>query len=42
MAQLRAFIDLLRRHYDVPYPLADRRPYLAGRHVVLEAQTSGT
>ena len=38
MAELRAFIDRLRRHYEVPYPLADRRPYIAGRHLVLEAQ----
>ena len=26
MAQLREFIDLLRTDFDVPYPLADRRP----------------
>jgi uncharacterized protein (DUF433 family) len=38
MAELRAFIDLLRARYDVPYPLADRRPYIAGRQLVLEAQ----
>lgn len=38
MAELRAFIDLLRERYDVPYPLADRRPYIAGRELVLEAQ----
>ena len=38
MAELRAFIDLLRRHYGVPYPLADRRPYVAGRRLVVEAQ----
>jgi uncharacterized protein (DUF433 family) len=38
MAELRAFIDLLRDRYGVPYPLADRRPYIAGRHLVLEAQ----
>lgn len=38
MAELRAFIDLLRERYGVPYPLADRRPYMAGRQLVLEAQ----
>lgn len=38
MAELRAFIDLLRDRYEVPYPLADRRPYISGRELVLEAQ----
>jgi uncharacterized protein (DUF433 family) len=38
MAELRAFIDLLRRQFEVPYPLADRRPYVAGRRLVVEAQ----
>jgi uncharacterized protein (DUF433 family) len=38
MAELRAFIDLLRARFGVPYPLADRRPYVAGRELVLEAQ----
>jgi len=38
MAELRAFIDLLRQNYGVPYPLADRRPYVVGRELVLEAQ----
>ena len=38
MAELRTFIDLLRERYQVPYPLADRRPYVAGRRLVLEAQ----
>lgn len=37
MAELRAFIDELRERYDVPYPLADRRPYLSGKSL-LEAQ----
>ena len=40
MVELRAFIDLLREKFDVPYPLADRRPYVAGRKLVLEAQTA--
>ena len=38
MAELRAFIDLLRDRYGVPYPLADRRPYVADRQLVLQAQ----
>jgi hypothetical protein len=38
MGELRAFIDLLRDRYGVPYPLADRRPYVADRELVLEAQ----
>ncbi len=38
MGELRAFIDLLRDRYGVPYPLADRRPYVADRQLVLEAQ----
>jgi uncharacterized protein (DUF433 family) len=40
MVELRAFIDLLREGFGVPYPLADRRPYVAGRKLVLEAQTA--
>ncbi len=40
MVELRAFIDLLRAQFGVPYPLADRRPYVAGRKLVLEAQTA--
>jgi uncharacterized protein (DUF433 family) len=38
MAELRAFIDGLRRRLGVPYPLADRRPYVLARQLVLEAQ----
>ncbi|SCL17563.1 DUF433 domain-containing protein [Micromonospora inyonensis] len=38
MVELRAFIDLLREQFGVPYPLADRRPYVAGKKLVLEAQ----
>jgi uncharacterized protein (DUF433 family)/DNA-binding transcriptional MerR regulator len=38
MAELRAFIDLLRDRMDVPYPLAHHRPFVADRQLVLEAQ----
>jgi uncharacterized protein (DUF433 family) len=38
LPELRAFIDLLRTGFDVPYPLADRRPYASGKALVLEAQ----
>jgi uncharacterized protein (DUF433 family) len=39
MPELRAFIDALRDKLGVPYPLADRRPYVGvGRELVIEAQ----
>jgi len=38
MAELRAFIDLLRERYGIPYPLAHHRPYVADRQLLLEAQ----
>jgi uncharacterized protein (DUF433 family) len=38
MAELRAFIDHLREHYDVPYPLAHKQPFVGGRQLILEAQ----
>jgi uncharacterized protein (DUF433 family) len=38
MAELRAFIDKLRDSLGVPYPLADQRPLVSGRELVLEAQ----
>lgn len=38
MAELRAFIDLLRERYEIPYPLAHHRPFVADRQLVLEAQ----
>lgn len=38
MAELRACIDLVRGQYGVPYPLADRRPFVGGRELLLEAQ----
>lgn len=38
MAELRAFIDLLRERTGVPFPLAHHRPFVADRELVLEAQ----
>jgi uncharacterized protein (DUF433 family) len=38
MAELRRFIELLRERFEVPYPLADRRPFVAGRRLVHQAQ----
>lgn len=38
MKELRTFIDILRREFKVPYPLADRRPYVSGRDLVIDAQ----
>jgi uncharacterized protein (DUF433 family) len=38
MAELRAFIDRMRQEFGVPYPLADQRPYVSGRELVVEAQ----
>ena len=38
MAELRAFIDLIRHEYGVPYPLADRRPFVSGRELLVAAQ----
>ncbi len=38
MRELRAFIDILRSQYGVPYPLADRRPFVNDRQLVIEAQ----
>jgi uncharacterized protein (DUF433 family) len=38
MAELRDFIDRLRAELGVPYPLADRRPFITNRQLVLEAQ----
>lgn len=40
MAQLRKFIDLLRERFGVPYPLAHRPPYVSGRELVYDAQTT--
>lgn len=38
MAELRAFIEQLRERSGIPYPLADRRPYVADRQLVVEIQ----
>lgn len=39
LAELRGFIDLLRDNYQVPYPLADRRPYVgSGRKLLIDLQ----
>lgn len=38
MAELRTFIDRLRNDLGVPYPLADRRPYVSNRDLVLRVQ----
>ena len=38
MPELRAFIDRMRDKYDVLYPLADLRPYVLGRELIIEAQ----
>jgi uncharacterized protein (DUF433 family) len=38
MADLRHFIERLRQDFGVPYPLADRRPFVSGREIVLTAQ----
>jgi uncharacterized protein (DUF433 family) len=38
MAELRAFIDVVRERYGTPYPLADRRPYVSGRELLSHAQ----
>jgi uncharacterized protein (DUF433 family) len=40
MAELRAFIELLRTNYGVPYPLAHHQPFVSGRQLVLEAQVA--
>ena len=38
MAELRAFIDVVRDRYGTPYPLADRRPFVSGRELLSLAQ----
>ncbi len=43
MSTLRRFIDLLRSEFGVPYPLADRRPFIdkgRGRGLMWDAQVS--
>lgn len=38
MTELRAFIDQLRNDFGVPFPLAQRQPFVSGRQLVLEAR----
>lgn len=38
MAELRTFIDMLREHLGIPYPLAHARPFVGDRQLVMEAQ----
>lgn len=38
MQQLRAFITSLREQLRIPYPLADRRPWVSGTELVTRAQ----
>jgi uncharacterized protein (DUF433 family) len=40
MVELRKFVDQLRDGFGVPYPLADRRPYVSGRQLLYDAQTA--
>jgi hypothetical protein len=40
--ELREFIDRLREEFQVPYPLADRRPYVgSGRRLLIDLQDRG-
>jgi uncharacterized protein (DUF433 family) len=39
LKELREFIDRLREEFQVPYPLADRRPYVgSGRRLLIDLQ----
>jgi uncharacterized protein (DUF433 family) len=38
LAELRAFIDKMRHEFGVPYPLADKRPYVSGKELLAEVQ----
>lgn len=38
MLELRTFIDMIRDEYGIPYPLADQRPYVGGKSLLVEAQ----
>src|SRR6188768_821785 len=39
LKELREFIDRLRDEFKVPYPLADRRPYVgSGRRLLIDLQ----
>lgn len=39
MLELRTFIDGIRNEFGVPYPLADRRPYVGGKRLLVELQS---
>lgn len=39
MVELRTFVERLRQEFGVPYPLADRRPYVTGRHLLYQVQS---
>ncbi len=38
LAELRGFIDRMRQEFGVPYPLADRRPFVSGKELLAEVQ----
>ncbi len=38
MLELRAFMDKIRERYGPRYPLADQRPFILGRELIVEAQ----
>ena len=38
LSELRTVIDRLRDAYGIPYPLADLRPFVSGRQLLLEVQ----
>lgn len=38
MTELRAFIDIVRQQYQVPYPLAHLRPFVSGKDLLIRAQ----
>jgi len=40
MEELRTFIEILRQKFQVPYPLAHHKPFVAGRKLMIEAQES--
>ncbi|MGH8889763.1 MAG: DUF433 domain-containing protein [Acidothermaceae bacterium] len=40
LAELRAFVAILREQFGVAYPLATKRPWTDGKKLVIEAQTS--
>lgn len=39
--ELRDFIDKIRREFKVPYPLADRRPYIGGKQLLCVSPYQG-